>query len=681
MKTPPRRDAALRRPAGRPGPAQPSRLADLLASDDGKISMSALFVALAFFVTIGFVGNAEMTVFRKLEAQNAADSMALTCSTWRARGLNAVTANNHLMGELAAVVVLVESLGGPELDGQKEPATDSKDINAAISNPALGELGAFAGKAGGTTYDLIVPVWGLLAESTGFHDIDEQYVKELHEIFVDDDGGTEGDQDAGATIYDGKMTMKVLVWYGFGTKAASNAVYVAVSVLSLGTLTEFAEAANLAVHLAMDVALIAVVKDWYLTKGVEVFATMLRPLRDPALPLALRGLSLYGDSVADGVHVRSATEADLAESRQEFGVESYKTFPLMADFKLPVRAEEPPQGSDAGASLPPSLSTLEREEPEVAEAIKLPIRSVEDTLDTINDLIPDILDQDIDLGIVSGKSLDSRPLSQDEGGGYGFPGNPSLKHLREYAQQERLDWQAERTSQWVRATYPHVDELRRSLREFFSEVIPTSSMSTYYVHWTNRYTISVSHRLRADGERHLYVLEDGRPDAKGNERWTDDPPRAEELFAAQVFVKLKTPRAILTPPFFPNPNRKGLPAVAESLAYNANGRRVAGPTNLPGERQPDTGWDTLNWVPPVAAPEWGAKETKRGDMGRALSLFTAGTKLRADAASRVRLNWQAKLSPIGPDRLKAALANPEIGTFFERSGKSSLLPDPSMVLH
>jgi len=647
---------------------EPFALRRLHAIEDGKISLSALFVALAFFVIIGFVGNAEMAVFRKLEAQNAADSMALTCATWRARGMNAVTANNHLMGELSAVAVLVEALGGPELDGQEESVKESEDMNDALNNPIapgapikFNEFIAFVGSP--FTLQL--------------QRLDKQYVDFLQDTFTGDDGK----HDALATIYDGQMEMKALVWYGFITKISSNAVYLVVSVVSFGIAAPAAEVANLSVHLAIDTALLTVVKDWYLTKGVAAFASLLQQVRKQVVPITLQALSMYGDSLADRTKVRGAIESSLRTSQQQFAIESFQTFPLVRDMRLPIEREPAPERAGGTATIPPSLSTAKPDESFVVEAIKGPLRGIQGTIDFINDLVPPFLPNPIDFDIspVSGK--DYRELTQDEGGGFGFPGNPSLKNLKELAQKEQFDWREDRSSQWVRATYPHVDELRRSLREFFNEVIPSSLMGSFYVHWTNRYCISVSHKLRTeDSDNHLYFLTESTAEGKGNEPWTNNPQRAEQLFATQVFIKLRTPPAILTPPLFPNPNRKGVLAISESLTYNANGRRINGPTSPPRERQPDTGWDTLNWLPPVNAPEWGAPESSPRDMDRARSLFFTGPPLQADARSRMQLNWQSKLSPFGESRLREALAVPEISKFFGPAG-SSLLPDASFVLH
>jgi hypothetical protein len=78
--------------------------------------------------------------------------------------------------------------------------------------------------------------------------------------------------------------------------------------------------------------------------------------------------------------------------------------------------------------------------------------------------------------------------------------------------------------------------------------------------------------------------------------------------------------------------------MAEAMFYNANGRSPGGNSNT----QPNTGWDTLNWTAPVAAPEWsGIDPLYQGGVD---DLFSGS--LAAPAASRVTLNWQARLVPI-----------------------------------
>ena len=643
------------------GPAgEPFRLSRLHALEDGKISLSALFVALAFFVTIGFVGNAEMAVFRKLETQNAADSMALASSTWRARGMNAITANNHLMGEISAIITVIEGLGGPELDGSDEQVPISADLNDSISNEPIPSQAPLQ-----TVVVVLIP-------------LDQQYVNLLIEIFTEDGGN----HDAGATIFDGQMTMKALVYYGLNAKIASNGVYKAWILLSFGTGTAAAEVFNISTHLLLDTALLVVVKDWYLTKGVEVAASVLQPAREKVFPLVLRGLSLHGDTLADRVKLRQATEGSLKELASRFQVAEFETFPLMKDFSLPIEKEEKP-ASGTGIGLPRSLSETKPDDPPVINEIKEVLSVVQDVVDTINDALAFIPG---DLVSIPLPSFDkgSRKLTSAEGGGWGFAGNHSFDGLRKYGNENSPDWEKERVSQWVRATYPHVDELRRSFRELFGDFISTSGMSSHFVHWTNRYTLSASHRLRSEGDgddRHLYVVKGSKADSKGTEPWTNSPQQAEEMFAVQVFVKRPAPPAILTPPLFRNPNTKGIVSIGESLVYNANGRRVTGPTSPPGMTQPDTGWDTLNWKAPVRAFEWGPGENSPGDLERATSMFSAGQKMRSGATTHIELNWQSKLAPNRVPRLESALSAPPIRKFFDKNGPDSLLPDPKLLLH
>ena len=62
------------------------------------------------------VFNVGGAVKQKVELQNAADASILSSSSMTARGMNAITLTNHMLGELTALMVLHEALGGTELD-------------------------------------------------------------------------------------------------------------------------------------------------------------------------------------------------------------------------------------------------------------------------------------------------------------------------------------------------------------------------------------------------------------------------------------------------------------------------------------------------------------------------------------------------------------------------------------
>ena len=145
------------------------RSRDLHTGEGGLLSLASLFVVLGFLVLIGLLANAGMTTARKLETQNAADSVAYSASVEMARGMNSITAINHLIGELTALVVLIHTLGGDELDqGKSPPRTPeilqigmetSYDAAKALSGDAVPVLDAAYNEAkpeprvGGAIYD------------------------------------------------------------------------------------------------------------------------------------------------------------------------------------------------------------------------------------------------------------------------------------------------------------------------------------------------------------------------------------------------------------------------------------------------------------------------------------------------------------------------------------------------
>src|SRR5690349_13573680 len=129
------------------------RLADRLPrvvteGEEGMISLVSLFAVLALLVMFGAMANVGRTTARKLETQNAADAVAHAAAVEMARGLNSITAANHLMGELTALCILHHGFGGDELDnGTRPPQTpsDVQDLIGPSYNMArvASSLGAF----------------------------------------------------------------------------------------------------------------------------------------------------------------------------------------------------------------------------------------------------------------------------------------------------------------------------------------------------------------------------------------------------------------------------------------------------------------------------------------------------------------------------------------------------------
>jgi len=95
-------------------------------AEDGMITVLSVVTVFGLAVLAALVGSVGVAVNRKIEAQNAADAVALSCSVQRARTLNSVTAVNHMTGELLAAIALQEAIGGWE-PGGKERDTAAED--------------------------------------------------------------------------------------------------------------------------------------------------------------------------------------------------------------------------------------------------------------------------------------------------------------------------------------------------------------------------------------------------------------------------------------------------------------------------------------------------------------------------------------------------------------------------
>jgi len=260
-------------------------------------------------------------------------------------------------------------------------------------------------------------------------------------------------------------------------------------------------------------------------------------------------------------------------------------------------------------------------------------------------------------------------------------GKPGYRDNYSYEKLKKIDVAAERQSQWVRATYPYVDSLRAPIRQLFRKTFQISNASTYFTHWTNRYTLAISHRIRSKSgyTPHMYVMRDMDSKRKGRERWTKATRQgkrlAEGYFTVIAVVHRKRRGAIIGSSLFKKPSKEGTFAVAQAMFYNANGRDLASGSN---RTQPNTGWDTLNWEPPVKAFEWGKHKVTTGG-GNPLDVFRG--RKRPTMQSRVKLNWQAKLIPITASRIGDALSNPGIGAQSRRTLKAMKRYERHLLSH
>ena len=154
-----------------------------------------------------------------------------------------------------------------------------------------------------------------------------------------------------------------------------------------------------------------------------------------------------------------------------------------------------------------------------------------------------------------------------------------------------------------------------------------------------------------------------RRDRKGHETWTLDTAtgkqQAEQLFTV-IGMTQRDFAPLFSPVIYPAANDDGLTTFAQAVYYNGNGQKPA-PTGAKSKAQAKIGWDTLNWDPSSATPEWGA-EPFQSSAKWPWEIFDSNTTFVGTA--RVRLNWQAKLMPVTETRFdqaaKASLVNPKM---------------------
>jgi len=99
--------------------SRPTRFPKCVAADEGgMVSLLSLLALLGLLVLFGLLANIGRTANQKLEVQSGADAVAYSAGNQMARGMNTVTAVNHLIGELSAFVILHHGFGGDPLIGR-----------------------------------------------------------------------------------------------------------------------------------------------------------------------------------------------------------------------------------------------------------------------------------------------------------------------------------------------------------------------------------------------------------------------------------------------------------------------------------------------------------------------------------------------------------------------------------
>lgn len=648
-------------------------LSQIHSNEDGKITLITAVTLMFFLVLFCYVANIGNSVRQKMELQNAADSAAYSTALWQARGMNAVTVSNHMMGEATGLIVMVESLGGriQTESGKDYFSSDSLEYNIQIKALSKGAPNPMLDK------------------------LDRKIIDSVSKMLTEGLRGHEkgGKHSVGATIFDAKMTLKYAYTLSlvvknactFGIIAARLVPPLAVLEIPL-TVIDFGVTLTIVAKVAQEYAFL---------EGLEVVSGMLAQGMKPIEKILIPAVSIYGATVAGQsplsaggplssgeTTVNRAAQETLERLNEAWAGQRIELamVPAVNQMTLPVTAEEPPE-TGSNSSMPESLWDGPNGrffEGGLMRGLQNTHRTVERLLGGGLDFIKFLLDAvDFIPGLNSDKLKEARRkidealdklsiLPQKPDYRNGYPENPCHDEGSKWKLSE-FDWQAERKSQWVRATYPYVQSYREPMiywmqTGFGPLDLKLSNAATYYTHWTNRYTLAKSWEIRSNyGEGpgrltpRMFVLKDSGPDEKGYESWTDNDAEAEDLFVVYGVAFRPAEKAHFGSPLFPKSDSKGSIAISAAMTYNANGRNVPPQNSTNRENQLDNGWDTLNWRPPVSANEWGGQRPKNDVDEKPWDVLKGN--LKANRNSQVQINWQAKLVPLtvnpaGPEKLK-----------------------------
>jgi hypothetical protein len=599
----------------------------LHASEDGFLSFVTCIVVLFFTVLLALVLNTGGAVKQKVDLQNAADASILTSTSVAARGMNAVTMTNHLIGELTAILVIHEALGGSTMDDLIEQGSDGKVSNISKQQNQLLDN-------------------GVEAVEMPYQKLDRLAVDQLIRDGKLSSGDSGGKHLAFASIFDSRLTLK----YNMLLCLVGRAVAFIVQVIPV-----VGKAISIGLHITISFAVAKILQEVLLIDGIEQLAQLFsrvakrRIVEKQILPF----MENYGEVCKTQFPRIGAKVAE--ESAKRNGVTLF-LFPQ----RLELAIEREPAPSGGGGDEPEAGPNRQRG---VADFLS----DISDASETINDFMNNPFFSAADaVGIRRPPPLTA--IGEPPRNGYGYDGENNFSR-KDLPRLSSSGWEEMKRSQWVRASYPYVRAWRKPIRSWFTGTLVIAQTSAYYSQWTNRYALAKPYWYRTGeyaggGQRALsmFVMKGSPQSGKGREPWTTNDREAEVLFTQIAFVHrdAKTPVGAF---LFGSGPKDGMVAYGQAIVYNANRQDPSADGKQLGRPyQPTIGWDTLNWSAPTNSAR--AYEFPNGD-DAGLSMTPPGvpfvTFSKAPEHPQVKLNWQAKLTAVtryGDARLTGAALMP-----------------------
>ena len=677
-----------------PNKKQRSAFQNFHADESGKVTLLASLLMLALVSLAGLIGNTGHATKEKIESQNSADAIAYSSSLWMARGMNALTATNHMLGEATAMASVHEAFGGPELDlGIKRNTNENTALDGIIRSLSK-------------TAPVIPSIYSPPPIATADRRVVDFVTRRT--------SPANGQMTAFATIYDSRMALKRQLAVILPAKSFANLGFLVPPPWGYATA-----AIAYGVHIVGTANIVLIGKEWFVLKAFEEIARVFKPMKSVVEKQLVPTLSAHVDFVASydpttkkmkpGI-VNGAVERIVLDLESKLKVEA-SLFPNPDKLRLPVVPEPKPTmsgssqptqgwGSDKPPVFPmPDLGTdkMRRKLDDAMSKMQKRIDKLRDELDDLDDFEKDITDRLGESDVSADEKsklrkeqaeikksrlakqerikeietklseISSQRAELEQAMNQPLPtasDNPSVKSI-----PQKMNQNQERYTQWVRATYPQTDGFRAPIRAWLKKWAPKSKAADHFDKWTNRYTLVKSWQFRSgfrprkSGNRVVWrdqkkplsmlVMQDtfrGSRDRKGHEKWTGadsaSKREAEKLFTL-IGVAHRDYQPLFSKVLYPAPSESGMTSYAQAIFYNANRQQ---PGSGRGQTQEKIGWDTLNWDPSVAVPEWGAPAHEAAPKWP-WEAFDGSTQ---QAVAKVKLNWQAKLMPVRTSRLEDA---------------------------
>ncbi len=516
------------------------------------VTFTTVIALLMLLVLIGFSGNVGHAVKQKLDVQNAADATALESAQWMARGMNAITATNHMIGEATAVLATLHALGGPEaIHGQEAYPQSSRLLDQAIQNfrrtaPMKGPPNYVPPQIASMDNTIVTTILKLTTP--------EQESRRKHHAF--------------AMIYDAKITLKREIIKVLMLKSFANIGFMVPP--PWGYLTAIAA---YGAHVYGTKELVLIGKEWVILEAFERFLTfqatrqIMRRFDGAVTNQLIPMLIKHGDFVSGNLRQGSSQgngsggSGDLPASQgivnhamkrnlQELGDRhraSAFIYPAVKDLRMPVVREPKPSlraagklgawGTDAelAGGIGLDFFQMMKMQDEIRDSkneIKAKIFYIDqellelDRLDRhVNDLLrkDDLTDEqkrrlrderrqiqqsrerrekrkndlNVELRKLEAKEREFRGMYEQLNKLPKKMGNLTTEHLNQDLVARLINQDEERQSQWVRATYPYVDALRAPLLASMQRHLKRSEAAKHFEKWTNRFTMVKSWEFRS----------------------------------------------------------------------------------------------------------------------------------------------------------------------------------------